>query len=146
MLHARRHATGADVSTFTLHLQDASRYERIEGVESFVGRDESGSFGIMAGHARMMTALTFGLARYRPTSSDWQYVALPGGLLYFIDNELTVSARRYLRGAEFERMTDALERQLLVEEEGLRTLKESLRRIEEALFRHLLRMKRVAAP
>jgi F-type H+-transporting ATPase subunit epsilon len=146
VLHARLHAAGAAVSTFTLHLRDASQYERIDHVESFVGRDESGSFGILAGHARMMTALTFGLARYRPAGGDWQYVALPGGLLYFVDNELTVSARRYLRGAEIERMADALERQLLVEEEGLQTLKESLRRIEEALFRHLLRMKRVAAP
>jgi F-type H+-transporting ATPase subunit epsilon len=146
VLHARLHAAGAAVSTFTLHLRDASQYERIDGVESFVGRDESGSFGILAGHARMMTALTFGLARYRTAGADWQYVALPGGLLYFIDNELTVSARRYLRGTEFERMADALERQLLVEEEGMRTLKESLRRIEEALFRHLWRMKRVTAP
>jgi len=58
VLHARRHDEGAAVSTFTLHLRDASQYERIEGVESFVGRDESGSFGILAGHARMMTALT----------------------------------------------------------------------------------------
>jgi F-type H+-transporting ATPase subunit epsilon len=146
VLYARLHAAGAAVSTFTLHLRDAAQYERIESVESFVGRDESGSFGILAGHARMMTALSFGLARYRPAGADWQYVALPGGLLYFVDNELTVSARRYLRGGELERMADALERQLLVEEEGLRTLKESLRRIEEALFRHLLRMKRVAAP
>jgi F-type H+-transporting ATPase subunit epsilon len=134
------------VRTFTLHLQDATQYERIERVESFVGRDESGSFGILAGHARMMTALTFGLVRYRPAVADWQYIALPGGLLYFINNELTVSTRRYLRGAEFERIAEALERQLLVEEEELQTLKESLRRIEEALFEHLLRMKRVAAP
>jgi F-type H+-transporting ATPase subunit epsilon len=134
------------MKTFTLHLRDASQYERIDGVESFVGRDESGSFGILAGHARMMTALTFGLARYRTTDADWQYVALPGGLLYFVDTELTILARRYLRGSEFERMTEALERQLLVEEEGLRSLKESLRRIEETLFRHLWRMKRVAAP
>jgi F-type H+-transporting ATPase subunit epsilon len=134
------------MKTFTLHLRDASQYERIDGVESFVGRDESGSFGILAGHARMMTALTFGLARYRTTDADWQYVALPGGLLYFVDTELTILARRYLRGSEFERMAEALERQLLVEEEGLRSLKESLRRIEETLFRHLWRMKRVAAP
>jgi F-type H+-transporting ATPase subunit epsilon len=146
VLHARRHDGGTAVSTFTLHLRDASQYERIAGVESFVGRDESGGFGILAGHARMMTALTFGLARYRPAGADWQYIALPGGLLYFVDNELTVSTRRYLLGAEFERMADALERQLLVEEEGLQTLKESLHRIEEALFRYLLRMKRVAAP
>ena len=134
------------MKTFTLHLRDASQYERIDGVESFVGRDESGGFGILAGHARFMTALTFGLARYRTAGADWQFVALPGGLLNFVDNELTILARRYLRGAEFEQMAEALERQLLVEEEGLRSLKESLRRIEEALFRHLWRMKRVDAP
>ena len=32
---------------------------------SFIGEDDSGSFGILAGHARMMTMLGFGLARFR---------------------------------------------------------------------------------
>lgn len=129
--------------TFTLHLQAATRYERIEGVASFIGRDRTGSFGILAGHARMMTALVFGLARFRKPDGAWEYLALPGGLLYMVDNELFIGTRRYLMGTDAEQMSRALEAQLLVEEESLWTLKESLRRMEETLFKHLWRMKRV---
>lgn len=131
--------------TFTIHLQEATGTERIEGVASFVGRDRTGSLGILAGRARMMTALEFGLARYRKPDSPWEYLALPGALLYMVENELFISTRRYLRGPDADRMSRALEAQLLVEEEALRTLKESLLRMEEALFKHLWRMKRVGA-
>jgi F-type H+-transporting ATPase subunit epsilon len=133
------------VSTFTLHLQEATGYERIEGVASFVGRDRTGSFGILAGHARMMTALEFGLARYRKPDSTWEYLALPGALLYMVNNELFITTRRYLRGPDADQMSRALDAQFRAEEEALRTLKESLRRMEEALFKHLWRMKRVGA-
>jgi len=128
-----------------MHLQEATGYERIGGVASFVGRDRTGSFGILAGHDRMMTALGYGLARYRKPDSSWEYLALPGALLYMVNNELFISTRRYLRGSDADLMSRALEEQLWVEEEALRTLKESLRRIEEALFKHLWRMKRVGA-
>ncbi|MDE2118991.1 MAG: F0F1 ATP synthase subunit epsilon, partial [Betaproteobacteria bacterium] len=69
--------------TFTMHVQSATQYEHIEGVTSFVGEDESGSFGIRARHARMMTALSYGLARYQLQDSSWHYLAFPRGILYF---------------------------------------------------------------
>jgi F-type H+-transporting ATPase subunit epsilon len=53
------------MNTFTLKLQDATRSKEIAGVTSFVGEDSSGSFGILAGHTRMMTSLLIGLARFR---------------------------------------------------------------------------------
>ena len=56
------------MNTFTMLLQDETRAEKIEGVSSFVGEDISGSFGILAGHTRMMTILVMGLARYRKGS------------------------------------------------------------------------------
>ena len=37
------------MNTFTLHLESSTQYERIEHVVSFVGEDDSGSFGILAG-------------------------------------------------------------------------------------------------
>jgi F-type H+-transporting ATPase subunit epsilon len=133
------------VNTFTLHLQSATQYERIGDVESFVGRDRTGSLGVWAGHDRMMTALVFGLARYRKAGEPWEYVALPGALFYVVGNEIFLSTRRYLRGPDAEQMGRALEANLLIEEEGLRTIKESLRRMEEALFKHLWRLRRVGA-
>ena len=63
------------MSGFTLELADAARAERFEGVTAFVGEDASGSFAIWPRHARMVTCLTFGLARFRVGEAPWSYVA-----------------------------------------------------------------------
>ena len=130
------------MKTFTLRLHDATRAERIDGVGSFVGEDASGSFGILAGHARFMTTLSFGLARYRIADQPWQYLALPGAVLYFKDNELGIGARRYLRDSDYERISALLAEQLLAEEEALHGMKESLHRMEEEVLRHLWQLGR----
>ena len=100
------------MNVFTLHLQSATQYEAIVDVTSFVGEDDSGSFGIQAGHARLMASLSFGLARYRSGAQPWQYLALPGALLYFVDNQLFLNTRRYVRDDDYERINAALREQL----------------------------------
>jgi F-type H+-transporting ATPase subunit epsilon len=126
----------------TLHLQDSTRYERIDGVLSFVGQDATGLFGILPGHERMLTSLTFGLARFRTTQDRWQYLALPKALLYCVDDQLYVSTRRYLRDEQYARIAEALERQLVTEEQALREIKMSLRHLQEQLFQRLWRLGR----
>jgi F-type H+-transporting ATPase subunit epsilon len=125
------------MKTFTLILQDATHTQRIEQVTSFVGEDATGSFGILAGHARMMSSLVFGLARFRTGENAWQYLALPGAVLYFNDNELSLSTRRYLLDDDYERISIALHEQLLAEENELRELKKSLHHMEEEVLRRL---------
>ncbi|TAJ79318.1 MAG: F0F1 ATP synthase subunit epsilon [Gallionellaceae bacterium] len=130
------------MSIFTMHVQSATQYEHIEGVTSFIGEDESGSFGIRAHHVRMMTALTYGLARYRLQDSSWRYLAFPRGILYFVDNALYISTRRFLHDADYQRISAGLLEQLLKEEEELRVIKESLFRLEQEMFRRLWQMGR----
>ena len=125
------------MTQFVMHLQSATQYERVEGVTMFVGEDASGSFGIMADHHRMMTQLQFGLARFRTGDGEWQFLALPGGVLYFVDNELFLNTRHYLRDRDCVRITQALEQQLRREEAALRELKESLHRLEKEMFKRL---------
>lgn len=133
------------MSGFVLHLQGAAQYERIEDVASFVGEDESGSFGILPGHARFMTSLVFGLARYR-CGDAWQYLALPGALLYFVGNEMFVSTRRFLRDESYQRISQALLEQLVTEEEKLRQIKESLHRLEQEMLKLLWKGERGSEP
>jgi len=130
------------MKSFVLHLQDATHYELIDQVTSFVGQDDSGLFGILADHARMMTVLAFGLARYRTTDERWHFLAVPRGLLYCVDNNLYLSARRYIRDDEYVRISQALEEQLVTEETALRTIKDSLQKLEEEMFKRLWRMGR----
>ena len=142
MLHARDHGQGRDVNSFTLNIHAATASERFTDVCSFVGEDASGSFGLMAGHARFMTSLLFGLTRFADVSGQWQFLALPGGLLYFSGNELTISTRRFLLDTDYTRISQALSEQLLAEEETLHDVKQSLRRMEEEMLRRLWEMRR----
>ena len=130
------------MKSFSLRLQDATRSEEIAGVTSFIGEDASGSFGILAGHSRMLTALLIGLARFRVGEGAWQYLAVPGAVLYFQNNVLTLSTRRYLLDADYMRISLALQQQLLGEEEQLHTMKTSLHRMEEAMLKRLWEMGR----
>lgn len=126
------------MNTFSLQLHDARGFERIEHVTSFVAQDDSGSFGLQAHHARFMTSLIFGLARYCLNDNNiWQYLALPGGILYFENNTLYVITRRYLRDDNLERISLALQERLLSEERELSTMKGSIRHMEEELFKRM---------
>jgi F-type H+-transporting ATPase subunit epsilon len=131
------------MKTFRLVLHDAIRSEEIKEVTSFVGEDMSGSFGILAGHARMVTSLIIGLARFRVGEDSWKYLALPGAVLYFHDNVLTLSTRRYLVDDDYMRISQALEQQLVAEEEQLHTMKESLHHMEEQVLKRLWEMSRM---
>ena len=132
------------MSGFLLHLESATQYERVENVTSFAGEDSTGRFGILPCHARMMTLLTFGLARFRVAGRDWEFLALPGGLVWFVENELHLSTRRYLRDNEFGRITAALREELQADEEALRAMRQSVKQLEEEMLKRLWKMGRGA--
>lgn len=122
---------------FTLQLQDSSHREVIENVTGFVGEDSSGSFSLLADHARFVTVLSIGLARFRIGDSQWRYLAVPGGVLYFHNNCLTLSCRRYLVDDDYHRISDALQQRLLAEEDELHAMKESLQQLEDEFLRRM---------
>jgi len=130
------------MNQFVLNLFDATHEQRITGVTSFIGEDASGSFGIQPNNARFMTTLNFGLARFRLGKEDWQYLALPGAVVYFNNNELTISTRHFLIDTDLERITNLLEQQLITEEENLHATRESLHRMEQAMLKRMLTLKR----
>ncbi len=141
MLYARFHADRT-MKTFMLHVQSATQYECIKGVTSFIGEDDSGSFGILASHSRMMTALSYGLTRYRLENNNWHYLAFPSGILYFTNNSLHISTRRFLHDTDYQRISAGLLEQLLKEEEDLHAIKDSLCHLEQEMFRRLWQMGR----
>jgi F-type H+-transporting ATPase subunit epsilon len=130
------------VKTFSLVILDSNGRQEFGNLTSFVGEDKSGSFGILAGHARMITSLVIGLARFRTGEDDWNYAALPGAILYFNRDVLSLSTRQCLVGKDYAIISTALKEQLLGEEEKLRTMKESLHRMEEEVLRRLWEIRR----
>ena len=67
----------------------------------------------------------------------WQYLAMPRAVLYFRENVLTLSTYRYLLDDDYTRISQALQQQLLAEQEKLASMNQSLRRMEEAVLKRL---------
>ena len=65
-------------------------------------------------------------------------------MLYFNNNVLTVSTRHYLLDDDYMRISDALQKELLAEEEKLHAIKESLHHMEEEVLKRLWEMGRSA--
>lgn len=127
---------------FDLHLQSSTQHEIIHNVVSFVGEDASGQFGILANHARMMTCLKIGLAWFRYENKEKEYLAFPGAVVYFIDNQLYISTRHYFRNTDYQAIHALIEKELHIEEENLLHIKESLHRLDEEILKRLWDLKR----
>jgi len=125
------------VTAFVAHLQSSTQYRKVEDMEAFVGTDASGAFGLLAGHERMMTVLGSGLARFRTGDGAWHFLALPGGLVYFVDGELFLSTRRYVLGDDYRTVAARLGEALAAEDESIRSLKDSVARLEREMVRRL---------
>ncbi len=132
------------MTAFVLHLQSAIQYDRFDDVESFVAADASGSFGIIHGHARAMTCLGPGLARFRSVDGGWRFLALPGAVVYFARNELFVNTRRYVHDTDYRLVARAWREELMAEEERLRAVGASLKRLEDEMLKRLWQLGREA--
>ena len=130
------------MKTFRLRLMSMARSELIPDVVRFTGRDAAGSFGILANASRRITALAFGLAHFQNAAGKIEYLALPGGMLYFVDNELRIATTNFVRSSGLEEISVALDRQLRQEEADLRDVKQSLQRLDEEIMKRMYELKR----
>jgi len=133
------------MKSFTLHLQAATKYERIDNATSFIGQDTAGKFGLLANHERFITTLTFGLIKYK-AENGWVYIALPGGVLHFVDNELFISTRIYFMDENYERISEKLEHDIRREENKVHNMHESLQKMEQEMFKRLWQVGRMKSP
>lgn len=133
------------MSSFELHLLSPRANERIDGLAAFVGEDASGQFAIRAWHECFITTLEPGLSRLRYENGRTDYLAQPGGVLYFAGNSLTLAARDYLRSDDLHAVSRALEERFAQEEAALGKLHEQLRQLEHEMLRRLWRLQRETA-
>jgi len=125
------------MTAMVLDLRSPARTERIEGVRSFVGRDASGSFGLLPGHERLLTVLVLGLARFRLEDAAWHYLAVPGAVLDGEADRIVLATRHYLLDTDYDRISRRLDEEIAREEKDARALRSSLSRMDEELLRHL---------
>jgi F-type H+-transporting ATPase subunit epsilon len=125
------------MNCFALHLHDSHGGDRFDDVVQFIAADGSGSFGILAGHARMLAVLRYGLARFVDSAGRWHFLSLPGGVMSFADNRLTLATVRYFLGDERAGICRQLEDEMARLDSDVHNSQATLTEIEHALLRRL---------
>ena len=125
------------MNTFAATLMDSQQTEHFPEVRQFVGADASGSFGLLANHVRLVAVLRQGLARFQDGDGRWRYLALPGGVLSFERNRLTVIAVRYFLGDRRDLIVRQLSEEMERADSDVRRSRASLDEIEQSLIRRL---------
>jgi len=134
------------MKTFLLLLSSPGISERIEEVASVTARDVSGSFGTLAGAFRRITALSFGLVALRNSDQTVEYIAVAGGVFYFVDNVLHIVTTHYIRTKDPGEVPEILDQRLRKEEEGIKEIKASLHSLDDAMLKRLAMIGRADSP
>ncbi len=133
------------MSGFSLELNSTECCLQLDDLRAFVANDASGSFGILPRRAPLITRLCYGLAHFQTGSGQRQYLACPGALLYFRDNHLLISTRRYLLSTDYRALGTELSGQLATEEQNLAAIKHQLKELEHALLQRMRQLHRSQA-
>jgi len=131
------------IATLALTLLDGTSSLRIDEVTSIVAADASGEFGLLPGHAELVTVLEPGLFRYRTAQqAAWSFGACVGGLLSCTltpgrGTQVSIVSRRFLRGEEPEVLQTQLDD--LLEREGMLRLstRESREQLDLAFYKRM---------
>lgn len=125
------------MNCFALDLLDSHGADRFTAVRCFVAADASGSFGLLAGHEPMVAALRYGLARFEDAEGIWRYAALPGGILRFAADRLTVTTVHYFLGTERGTLLERLAAEMARADSDIARSRATLAEIEHSLVRRL---------
>lgn len=128
------------MNAFSLHLLSAYRTDHFDDVVSFTGKGEDGQFGILPNAERRVYTLSFGLARFRHDNGRTEYLALPGGVLYFRYNGLFIATRNYVRSDVFQEINGILEKRMKEEEASVVEIRRNLHEIDQEFLRRLSKL------
>jgi F-type H+-transporting ATPase subunit epsilon len=131
------------MNSFALELLDSRGRHDFNNVIQFIAADASGSFGVLAGHAHLVAVLRYGLARFLDSQGDWYYLTLPGGVLRFCNNRLTVTTVRYFLGSERDLLCQQLADEMAQNDSEVHAAQATLSEIEHSLIRRLAELSKL---
>lgn len=124
--------TGFRLSLFDTHGSDV-----FDDIIHCIAADDSGQFGILPGHQAMIVVLRYGLVRFCDASGVWHYLALPGGVLRFADNILTIVTQHYFIGDDRYVICEQLAQEMADIDSEIHRARATLAEIEHSLVKRL---------
>ncbi|MBI1358422.1 MAG: F0F1 ATP synthase subunit epsilon [Acidobacteria bacterium] len=105
----------------------------VPDVRRIVAETREGSFGLLPRRLDCVAALTPGILTYETTAGE-VFVAVDEGVLVKVGQEVLVSVRRAIAGADLSRLREAVEREFLTLDEREKTVRSVLAKLESGFL------------
>ncbi len=130
------------MNSFLLSIIDIEQQLQQDDITSFVASDDSGSFGILANHAPMVTCLRPGIARYRRQQGAWLYIAQAGAVLTFRSNHLHIATPQFLHSEDHSQLVAQMDAAWHAAAQELQQDRQHVVALEQSLARKLWQLSR----
>lgn len=111
-----------------------------QGVRSVRTEDASGGFGLLPGHADLLTVLPLAVLSWRDRDDSWHHCALRGGVLTMRGGcELRVAAREAVPGDDLDALEHAVIEHMAQRQQREEEARRAIRQLELRALRELLR-------
>lgn len=107
----------------------------IAGVTRLVVEAQGGSFGILPHRLDCIAALTPGILTYAAENRGDTYLAVDEGVLVKTGDQVLVSVRHAVGGADLGQLREAVEREFLTLDDQERGVRTTLAKLESGLIR-----------
>ena len=125
-----------------LHLSIATPFEVLvesDGVRSLRASDASGSFGILPGHADLLTVLPASVVEWREGDGKWRYCAVRAGVFSVSDGKrVAVACRQGVPGRDLAGLKAEVHRVVAAETDADRRARVEQTRLHAQAVRQLL--------
>lgn len=111
-----------------------------EDVLSVVADGEHGSFCLLPRHVDFLAALTAGLLEFEDAAGKEQFVAVDEGILIKRGDEVLVSTRQAVRGADLERLRSTVRDEFAILDDRERAAKAATAKLEAGFLRGYLEL------
>ena len=112
----------------------------VQDVVHLRAEDESGSFGILAGHADFLTSLTLSVATWRGPDGAEHHIALRGGMLEVRDGEtISIATREAVADDDLQHLAKGVLAEFRRRTEDERRARTDAERLYFAAVREILR-------
>ena len=116
-------------------------------VASVRAEDESGGFGILNGHADLLTALTISIVRWRESDGRERYCAVRYGVLSVTNgNEVAVATREAIAGDDLDQLEEVVLAEFHQAREAERTARTESLKLQMNAIRQIVRYLRPERP
>jgi F-type H+-transporting ATPase subunit epsilon len=107
------------------------------GVSRIVAETREGSFGLLPHRLDCVAGLAPGILTYETEEDGEVYIAVDHGVLVKTGQEVLVSVRRALGGADLGQLRDSVEREFLALDESEKRVRSVMAKLEAGLLHRL---------